>query len=207
MLGLMLAAGLLGACGPDIEPPPAEGRPFPNLATVPLRPEVAPPLERQAELAALTADRDSARRADEALRSAPIPPDPPPRRAARRSSQERTSAPPPSAAASPDGGTAAQQQAVVAPRPDVPSSAFMGSVVVQGDLGDLAPFSRKVLEDAARMAIQTSGRVRLVGGPGAEKRAELARVLIDLGVPANRIVQREAESRPTDRAVEIFVDY
>lgn len=205
MIGLMLVAGLLEACGPDIEPPPAEGRPFPNLATVPPRPQVAPPMERRAELAALMTDRETARQADEVLRRAPILREPPPRQAARPRPQARTPTPPAAASAPPDGEAAAQQQAVV-PRPDVPSSAFMGSVVVQGDLGDLAPFSRKVLEDAARMALQTGGRARLVGA-SAEARGQVTRALIDLGVPANRIVQHEAAGQPAERAVEIFVDY
>jgi hypothetical protein len=43
------------------EPPPAEGRPYPNLATVPKPPVVTPSGERQQEIERLSRDRTSAR--------------------------------------------------------------------------------------------------------------------------------------------------
>jgi hypothetical protein len=65
-------AGSLAAwIGPEregIEPPPAEGRPFPNLASVPRPPAPVSAAERQAEMARLAADRDSAQVADARLR-------------------------------------------------------------------------------------------------------------------------------------------
>lgn len=51
-----------------IDPPPAEGRPFPNLASVPApRPE-RPSSARQADTAKLIADRDAARSIESKLR-------------------------------------------------------------------------------------------------------------------------------------------
>jgi hypothetical protein len=45
------------------EPPPAEGRPYPNLATVPTPPAVTPPGERQQEMDRLSRDRTQSRAA------------------------------------------------------------------------------------------------------------------------------------------------
>lgn len=68
------------APAPIAEPPPAEGRPFPNLGTVPPPPMVTPAekADRAKQLAALQADRDAAARADAALRgkAAPAPSSP-----------------------------------------------------------------------------------------------------------------------------------
>ncbi len=51
-----------------IDPPPAEGRPFPNLASVPTpRPE-RPSAVRQADAAGLAADRDAARSSEAQIR-------------------------------------------------------------------------------------------------------------------------------------------
>lgn len=49
-----------------IEAPPSEGRPFPNLATVPRPPKVTPAAERQAELERLSRDQAGARAAPQA---------------------------------------------------------------------------------------------------------------------------------------------
>lgn len=49
-----------------IEAPPSEGRPFPNLATVPRPPKVTPSAERQAELERLSRDQAGARDAPQA---------------------------------------------------------------------------------------------------------------------------------------------
>lgn len=49
-----------------IQAPPSEGRPFPNLATVPRPPKMTPTAERQAELERLTRDQAGARAAPQA---------------------------------------------------------------------------------------------------------------------------------------------
>lgn len=56
---------------PNVEPPPAQGRPIPNLGTVPPPPLVTAGQreQRQKELTALQADRAAAAKADAALRA------------------------------------------------------------------------------------------------------------------------------------------
>ncbi|MBV8538260.1 MAG: hypothetical protein JO128_21865, partial [Alphaproteobacteria bacterium] len=56
---------------PDVEPPPAQGRPIPNLGTVPPPPLVTAGQreQRQKEVTALQADRAAAAKADETLRA------------------------------------------------------------------------------------------------------------------------------------------
>jgi outer membrane protein OmpA-like peptidoglycan-associated protein len=66
---------------PNVQPPPAQGRPIPNLATVPPPPYVTAGQrqQRQKELAALQADQAAAAKADAALRAqngAQVPPRP-----------------------------------------------------------------------------------------------------------------------------------
>jgi len=63
---------------PNVEPPPAQGRPIPNLGTVPPPPFVTAGQrqQRQNEVTALQADRAAAAKADETLRAqagAPVP--------------------------------------------------------------------------------------------------------------------------------------
>src|SRR4051812_39975899 len=63
------------------EPPPAEGRPYPNLATVPNpppRPTAESRARYQQDVAELTADRERARAADAALRETGTVPKAPP---------------------------------------------------------------------------------------------------------------------------------
>ena len=84
---------------PIVEPPPAQGRPIPNLGTVPPPPLVTPEewAERRKQMAALEADRAAAAKADAALRA---------RTAASATAQPGT-ARPGVAAASPSGPAAA----------------------------------------------------------------------------------------------------
>jgi hypothetical protein len=53
---------------PRAEPPPDEGRPYPNLAAVPDRPPPVVPRLREAEIGELKRARDDAQARDEALR-------------------------------------------------------------------------------------------------------------------------------------------
>ncbi|MBI3707487.1 MAG: OmpA family protein [Proteobacteria bacterium] len=63
-----------------VEPPPDEGRPYPNLGTVPRPPQMRPRSGREADLQRLVADRSEARAADQAIRQggATAPAGPPP---------------------------------------------------------------------------------------------------------------------------------
>lgn len=66
-----LAGSVTGLFGPDrpgTEPPPADGRPFPNLASVPRPPPPISAAVRQAEMAELAAERDAAQALDARLR-------------------------------------------------------------------------------------------------------------------------------------------
>ncbi|HEX9465898.1 MAG TPA: hypothetical protein VGB82_25135 [Alphaproteobacteria bacterium] len=65
---------------PIVDPPPSEGRPFPNLGTVPPPPPRDTPetrAERQRQLSALTADRNASVSADTGLRTEGKFPGPP----------------------------------------------------------------------------------------------------------------------------------
>jgi len=55
------------------EPPPDEGRPYPNLASVPPRPARVTARQRQSELRALTGEHDAAVQRDAALRGVAPP--------------------------------------------------------------------------------------------------------------------------------------
>ena len=64
---------------PRVEPPPAEGRPYPNLASVPPRPERMTARQRDGDLRMLNDERDAALQRDRALRAgAPEPGEPAP---------------------------------------------------------------------------------------------------------------------------------
>lgn len=203
---------------PRVEPPPAEGRPYPNLATVPRPPQVEPASNREAELKQLTADRDAAIKSDEALRAIPATRSIPPAKPRQPPGPAASAPPPPTApaqaepeAAAPHESPKAPQTAAVAPRPELPPSLFMGTVTVQGDAGSLAGFQQKIIEDAAAMAVRNKARIRLVGGTSAEDRQRLVAEFVRLGVPANRITAAPQEpapaSTPPRPTVDVFVDY
>lgn len=219
--GRSIGRGVSEAVGSDpgpeplrVEPPPAEGRPYPNLATVPRPPQVESAAMRQTEMEQLTATRDAAIKADQALRAIPSTPSIPPQ--SPQPVPRSASAPPVSAAAQGEPQGAAQpsrekaQAAVVPPRPTLPPSLFMGTVTVQGDAGSLAAFQQKIIEDAAAMAVRNKARIRLVGGTSATDRQQLIQEFVRLGVPANRITAAPAEGTPTSPprpTVDVFVDY
>jgi hypothetical protein len=216
-----LLAGLaLGGCEAldataGVEPPPPEGRPYPNLATVPRPPEVAPLAARQQEVDRLMASRDDTLRGDQELRAidpgralpplrprAAAPAAPRPASPTGEAPSQQPGEPAPQALPPP----AAPQAAVSMPRPQLPSSLFMGTVVVASQRGPLAEFQRKVLEDSAAMAKRTNGRIRLVGGQSAEDRQRVAEELVRLGMPADRVVSaadRDGAARP---AIDVLVE-
>lgn len=199
---------------PRVEPPPAHGRPFPNLATVP-RPPARVQVEDQDEaVGRLMEHRDAARAADRSLRTAEIAPLPSsiaPRRVTRPSVLADPQRPAPEAAPREEAASAAgsappeRQQAAAPVR--LGSSAFLGSVLMRGEGDGLAEFERRVLDDAAAMAARSGGRVRLVG-PEAE-RTKVAQALVRRGVAAGRVAGEPPPdgSERSGSAVEIFVDY
>jgi hypothetical protein len=207
--GLTVVA-LLGGCEyfdatRGVEPPPAQGRPFPNLASVPRAPEVGPSAERQSEVERLTATRDFAIRQDQQIRAvdpggalpAPRLRAVPAAPAARTpASPEAPAAPPAAEPAAPSEPPATERRSTAAtPRPQLSSSLFMGTVVVPGERGLLAEFQRKVLQDSAAMAQRTNGRIRLVGGRSPQERQQVVSELAELGIAAGRI---SAAADPAD---------
>ena len=212
--GRSVARGVSGLLGDEAapvrgntEPPPAEGRPYPNLATVPNYPGREPAADRKQEIDKLTASRDAAIDADQAVRSADVTPSNPEPARRPMSSDVRVT----------PGGTqtAAAEKPIASPvrtppgaTPTLPSTLFMGSVVVDEQGSPLAAFQRKVLEDAAAMAVKDQARIRLVGGTSPATRDRVASDLVQLGVPASRITGTARPGPgPTRPAVEIFVDY
>lgn len=217
---LAVGVGLLAACADRrIEPPPAEGRGYPNLGTVPVPPTVEPRAQRDSEMRALAAARDTAIREDQELRSVnPGQALPPPRPRAAAPVRPGPSAQPPAPEAAPPPAEAARppaeeaprpQAAAPMPRPELPSSLFMGSVAL-GDRGTMAEIDRKVLADAVAMAQRTNARIRLEGGRSAEDRQHVANELARLGLPAARVSAGPARGtapaaeRP---AIDVFVEY
>jgi len=172
-----------------IEPPPAEGRPYPNLGMVPKPPPRDTPETRAArrqELAALQADRATAAAADTALRQegrvqrpaastsfAPSPADtmpsapPPPVSLAPAAVAAAQPAPaaaapsPPTPAVTPP-APAPQMAAVPASAPVLATSERHGTVGFVRGRAALSDTGQRVLRDAAAAAVARSGRVRLV---------------------------------------------
>lgn len=216
---LVIGAGLLAACADRrIEPPPAEGRDYPNLGTVPVPPTVEPRTQRDSEIRALAATRDTAIREDEEIRAInPGQALPPPRpraaapvRTGPSAQPSAPEAPPPAEAARPPAEEAPRPQAAVPmPRPELPSSLFMGSVA-GGERGAMAEIDRKVLADAVAMAQRTNARIRLEGGRSAEDRQHVVNELARLGLPASRISTgpaRGAAPAAERPAIDVFVEY
>ncbi len=213
---ILIGIGLLASCAdPRIEPPPAEGRGYPNLATVPIPPTVAPRAQRESEMRSLATTRDTVIREDEQVRA--IDPGralPPPQPRAAVPAGPETSG----RTAAPETGSASQAEEPPAPRPqaaapmsrpELPSSLFMGSVA-GGDRGAMAAFDRKVLADAVAMARRTNARIRLDGGRSADDRQRVVDELVGLGLPVQRISAgpaRGAAPAAERPAIDVFVEY
>ncbi len=172
-----------------VEPPPAEGRPYPNLAMVPKPPPrdtIATRTARQRELAALRAERETAEAADTALRQGKAPPPTvptapvatvgdampaaPPPPVALPPPEAAMSAPPPSEAtttavqAPSPAVSAPQTAAAVAPSaPVLTTSERRGTISFgRGARSPLSDSAQRTLQDAAALALAHAGRVRLV---------------------------------------------
>jgi hypothetical protein len=215
--GWAALALVLGGCDylnatKGVEPPPAEGRSFPNLATVPQPPPVDPAAARRAEVGELTAARNETLREDQELRA--IDPGralPPPRPRAAPAPQARV---PTGSAADP---TQQQDEPVTTPpqrppataampRPELSRSLFMGTVVPAAERGPLAEFQHKVLQDSVAMARRTGGRIRLAGGRSAEERQDIIRELVGLGLPASRIQAAPDSAAPERAGIDVLVE-
>gem|GEM_PF-2033953 len=191
-----------GETPPEAEPPAAEGRPFPNLATVPRRPRDPPEAkaQREADFARLTRDRDRALSDDETLRttgampppevkeeaakeieSAPVPPPAvtPPAAAVTPppSSAPAVPAPSPSVAAVPPSAAASP----VAAAPAAVSAQRVGAVSFARDAATLTATAQRSLAEAATLARPNNGRVRLVAAQTARQAAsvDLASARVD----------------------------
>jgi hypothetical protein len=202
-----------------VEPPPAEGRPYPNLASVPTPLPVGPAAERQAEVDRLMAARDTSLREDQELRAVdPGRALPPPR--ARAAPAARPAPPGPGPAApSPDATSPVQPEAaptetpapqpptaVTMPRPQLPSSLFMGTVLPAKDRGSLGDFQRRLLQDSVAMAQRTNGRIRLVGGRSAEEREAIAGELAALGIAPGRITAGPDRVDANRAGIDVLVE-
>lgn len=195
---------LSGLFAPQVEPPPANGRPFPNLATVPRPPEVTAPEGYQAAVQDLTGRRDDAILTDQALRA-----ETPSRTIPARPSTPlpKVAAAPPARAAEP----AERQQVAKRPTtlPATPQTLFVGTVMPEPDEA-LAEIQGKILKDAAEIAARTDGQIRLEGGATPADRERVAQSLTRLGVPPGHIrsgAPDDSGSAPRRPAIEIFVDY
>jgi len=181
---------------PPAEPPPAEGRPYPNLATVP-RPVRETPeakAQRTADLERLTRDRDKALADDEILRATGTMP-PPPAPAAAPPAAAAAIVPAPPIPASPPAATPAPAvpapvaTAVPAPQaapPALQASATpsatapvasaaqrVGSVSFGRVATTLSPAAQRTLVEAAAQARNSNGRVRLVAAQTAREAARV----------------------------------
>lgn len=190
---------------PIVDAPPAEGRPYPNLASVPkpLRTTPEQRAQRQADVERLAKDRDAALADDQALRSSGTPPSSPPSSTAEAppSPEPKSSAPsatpgtppstPPSVArAAPPAATAAPAPAAppvaaapvaaalpVAPAPVATVARRVGSLSFARDGASLSAAGDRALAEAANLARANNGRIRLVAGQVARQTIapELAR--------------------------------
>lgn len=145
---VLLALPLAGCSGPasvnpvdwwhDLEggeiagqrpPPPQNDAPYPNLSTVPGRPSLSNPAQRQAIAAGLVADRADARYAAEQTPAEPVTPapPPPPAPAAASASLPAADAPP----AAPPPATAAAPPAAAAPAPAPAAQAVDGAAAAR----------------------------------------------------------------------------
>lgn len=213
--GLAALVLALGGCEylnatKGVEPPPAEGRDFPNLASVPRPPPSGPSTERRSEVDQLTASRDAAIREDQEIRAInPGTALPPPRPRAAPAAQPAVpaaAAPEPAPETATPAETPEPRVAAPMPRPQLASSVFMGTVVPAAERGPLADFQRRVLQDSAAMAQRTNGRIRLVGGRSDEERQGIVRELAALGIAAGRIQAAPDRTVPSRAGIDVLVE-
>jgi hypothetical protein len=212
--GLAALVVALGGCEyldatKGVEPPPAEGRPFPNLASVPIPAPPEPAAERKTEVEQLTASRDASIKQDQQIRALnPGSALPPPRpRTAQPAPPRPGAAAPPAPDSTPAEPLPPRPQAsTTMPRPQLSSSLFMGTVVPTAERGPLADFQRKVLQDSVAMAQRTNGRIRLVGGRSEEERQAIIRELTGLGLAAGRVTAAPDRTVASRAGIDVLVE-
>ena len=195
--GLLMAGLALAGCADldataGVEPPPAEGRPYPNLATVP-RPPTVEPLAGAAGRDR-PADGDAggnfARRPGVAChrsRAGPAAAAAPGRhrRGPRRPTAEAPAAPQPGAAPAPG---APPRRPRRRPRGRAFPAACSWARSWRRASGVRSPTSSaRCWKTSATMAKRTNGRIRVVGGRSDEDRQGVVDELVRLGIPAGRI--------------------
>jgi hypothetical protein len=214
--GLAALALALGGCDylnatKGVEPPPAEGRPFPNLASVPSPPPAGPPAERRSDVQELTEARNETLQEDREIRAidpgrALPPPRPRAAPAAQAAAPSSPGQPAPQPAAPAEAPAEAPRPTVAMPRPQLSSRVFMGTVVPAAERGPLAEFQRRELQDSAAMAQRTGGRIRLVGGRSTEQRQAVIQELTGLGLPASRIAAAPDSADSTRAGIDVLVE-
>ena len=211
-----------GDTPPEAEPPAAEGRPYPNLATVPRRPRDPPEVkaQRQADVERLTRDRDKALADDQALRETGAMPPPAPDvagEAPKESAQAVAPAPtasPSNVAVVPSPSPAPASSSPVAAAVAAPAQR-VGSVSFARDAATLTAAAQQSLAEAATLARPGNGRVRLVPAQTARQAAsvDLARARLNAvtqalaaaGIPAARLTVEEALGRRVD-LYDVYVE-
>jgi hypothetical protein len=220
---------------PSAEPPPAEGRPYPNLATVPKPVRETPEAKerRAADLERLTRERDRALADDEILRATgtmppPAPATPPPAEPAvvpatptPASRPATTSAPAVSAVTvpvpAPQAATPALQASATpsAAAPVAVVAHRVGSVSFGRDAISLSPVAQRTLADAAAQARAGNGRVRLVAAQTAREAARvdtfqarsraITQAVTAAGLSASNLAIDQASGRRVD-LYDVYVE-
>lgn len=218
---------------PEAEPPAAEGRPYPNLATVPRRPRDPPEAraQREADLERLTRDREKALTDDRVLRNTGAMPPPSEPEVPKEVAGAPAPAVPPAAAVPPPAVAAVPPPSSPAPSaapspatiptttpaaaPALVSVQRVGAVGFGRDAATLTPIAQRNLAEAAALARTGNGRVRLVAAQTARQAAspELLRARINTitqalaaaGIPATRVTIEEALGRRID-LYDVYVE-
>jgi hypothetical protein len=214
-----------GEAAKTVEAPPAEGRPYPNLATVPNPPPRPTPESRarkQQEIDALTADRDAARHADLTLRQTGEMPAAPPEPPKLEPPKLEPDAPAPAPAAAPaplqpmtaapePSPAAAASAAASAPARTAISAERVGTVAFFRDTSAPTITSREALREAAARAKGSTARIRLVpaqlsrASPQPQRAQAIVQTLTAAGLPADRIAM-PAEGNQRIDVYDIYIE-
>lgn len=212
---------------PPVEPPPAEGRPYPNLATVPRPPKFAPRAEREAEVARLQADHDAAATYDSRLRGTgeiPAAPPPPPATSvapapAPAPESAVTAAPAPPVMSAPVATPPQTRSSPAVAQAGPPAATLlqrMGAVAFPRDGSMISEVGERALFDAAQVARANNGRVRLIPAQIARqapsdtllrvRQDAIVQALSGAGVPRERVRIDDGGGRRVD-VYDLYVEY
>jgi len=207
--------GLFGnSTPPEAEPPAAEGRPYPNLATVPRRPRDPPEAksQREADVARLTRDRDKALSDDQVLRDTGAMP---PLASERPLEARKEAAAAPVPSTPPPGVAAVPPSSPTPTAPAAVSAQRVGTVSFARDAATLTAAAQRSLAEAAALARPGNGRVRLVAAQTARQPADaemtrarlsaITQALAVAGLPATRATVDDAFGRRVD-VYDVYVE-